>query len=64
MNNITTKTTPGFCPNCGSILPLLNLVGNVTCYACKKEYPPEGRFLALYLLCSRNKFQFNIYSFW
>ncbi|XP_053681771.1 DNA-directed RNA polymerase I subunit RPA12 [Sabethes cyaneus] len=30
--------TPGFCPECGSILPLLRMTGNVTCYSCHKSY--------------------------
>ncbi|XP_032676737.1 DNA-directed RNA polymerase I subunit RPA12 [Odontomachus brunneus] len=30
-----------FCPDCGSILPLLGEKGGVTCYACTKEWGPE-----------------------
>ncbi|GJQ68884.1 hypothetical protein Trydic_g6079 [Trypoxylus dichotomus] len=33
------STYPGFCSDCGSILPLLRERGNVTCYTCAKEYP-------------------------
>lgn len=36
------ETDPGFCPDCGSILPLLGDKGGVTCYACKKNWGPEG----------------------
>ncbi|XP_047000167.1 DNA-directed RNA polymerase I subunit RPA12 [Schistocerca americana] len=32
---------PGFCSECGSILPDLGSSGGVTCYTCKKEYGPE-----------------------
>lgn len=34
--------TPGFCPNCGSILPQLKLSGSVICYQCEKNYNPSG----------------------
>ncbi|XP_067625044.1 DNA-directed RNA polymerase I subunit RPA12 [Eurosta solidaginis] len=37
----TFNSEPGFCPVCGSILPLMNTVGNVVCYNCRKEFPPE-----------------------
>lgn len=36
------ETDPGFCPDCGSILPLLGDEGGVTCYACKREWPSDG----------------------
>ncbi|CAO1418913.1 unnamed protein product [Diamesa serratosioi] len=32
------KTTPGFCPNCGSILPQLKATGGVECYLCSTTY--------------------------
>ncbi|KAI4457782.1 dna-directed rna polymerase [Holotrichia oblita] len=32
---------PGFCSDCGSILPLLRDHGNVTCYTCEKEHSAE-----------------------
>ncbi|KAL1123835.1 hypothetical protein AAG570_001606 [Ranatra chinensis] len=32
---------PGFCPDCGSILPLLKGHGNVECYTCKNTFGPE-----------------------
>ncbi|XP_014205003.1 DNA-directed RNA polymerase I subunit RPA12 [Copidosoma floridanum] len=36
-------TSPGFCPDCGSILPLLDDTGDggVTCYACKRRWGPK-----------------------
>lgn len=36
------KITPGFCPNCGSILPHLRPNGKVKCYNCLTDWPPEG----------------------
>lgn len=33
---------PGFCTNCGTILPLLEPTGGVTCYFCKAKFGPEG----------------------
>ncbi|KAK0179534.1 hypothetical protein PV327_005278 [Microctonus hyperodae] len=35
------ETDPGFCPDCGSILPLLGDRGGVTCYACERAWGPE-----------------------
>ncbi|XP_055322226.1 DNA-directed RNA polymerase I subunit RPA12 [Sitodiplosis mosellana] len=35
------RITPGFCPNCGSILPYLRTTGNVKCYTCLHDWPPE-----------------------
>ncbi|XP_014275304.1 DNA-directed RNA polymerase I subunit RPA12 [Halyomorpha halys] len=32
---------PGFCPDCGSILPLLEESGTVKCYTCKRECSAE-----------------------
>ncbi|XP_024881322.1 DNA-directed RNA polymerase I subunit RPA12-like [Temnothorax curvispinosus] len=34
-------TAPGFCPDCGSVLPLLDERGGVTCYTCKREWDSE-----------------------
>uniref|UniRef100_U5EQG9 DNA-directed RNA polymerase subunit n=1 Tax=Corethrella appendiculata TaxID=1370023 RepID=U5EQG9_9DIPT len=34
----SNHTIPGFCPNCGSILPMLTQVGNVRCFACLSTY--------------------------
>lgn len=36
------KITPGFCPNCGSILPHMRPSGKVKCYNCLTDWPPEG----------------------
>nr|XP_019545667.2 DNA-directed RNA polymerase I subunit RPA12-like [Aedes albopictus] len=33
-----SSITPGFCPDCGSILPLLRMTGGVSCYSCHKAY--------------------------
>ncbi|KAL6261066.1 DNA-directed RNA polymerase I subunit RPA12 [Pogonomyrmex barbatus] len=35
-------TAPGFCPDCGSILPLLGKRGEVTCYTCKREWGSDA----------------------
>lgn len=40
------RITPGFCPNCGSILPYLRANGNVKCYTCLHDWPPEGEFVS------------------
>lgn len=53
------KTTPGFCPNCGSILPLLSHMGDIQCYTCRKSYPAEGTLAAPLLV---HNF-FNMYFF-
>lgn len=37
-------TVPGFCPDCGSVLPLLDEKGRVRCYTCKREWNSEGVF--------------------
>lgn len=37
--------TPGFCPNCGSILPPLKNSGGVTCFLCNRDFDPTGEFL-------------------
>ncbi|XP_052867815.1 DNA-directed RNA polymerase I subunit RPA12 [Anopheles cruzii] len=29
---------PGFCPDCGTILPLLRMAKTVFCYSCHSEY--------------------------
>ncbi|XP_014253169.1 DNA-directed RNA polymerase I subunit RPA12 [Cimex lectularius] len=33
---------PGFCPDCGSILPLLEDVSSVQCYSCKRIFDHEA----------------------
>ncbi|EAT37552.1 AAEL010468-PB [Aedes aegypti] len=38
-----TSVTPGFCADCGSILPLMRMTGTVHCYNCHKVYN-EGAF--------------------
>ncbi|XP_014220559.1 DNA-directed RNA polymerase I subunit RPA12 [Trichogramma pretiosum] len=45
-------TKPGFCPDCGSVLPLLKTHGGVTCWACKQTWGPEvfGDMKLSYLL--------------
>lgn len=43
------RITPGFCPNCGSILPYLRASGNVKCYNCLTDWPPEGEFESFHL---------------
>jgi tRNA(Ile2) C34 agmatinyltransferase TiaS len=34
---------PGFCPRCGTILPMLGSDGDVRCYNCKQAFGPEGK---------------------
>ncbi|XP_053670754.1 DNA-directed RNA polymerase I subunit RPA12 [Anopheles nili] len=29
---------PGFCPDCGSILPVLRMINKVTCYNCCSDF--------------------------
>ena len=33
--------SPGFCPDCGTILPFCRETGGVTCYACERKWEPE-----------------------
>ncbi|XP_070498226.1 DNA-directed RNA polymerase I subunit RPA12 [Chironomus tepperi] len=33
-----TEGTPGFCPDCGSIIPPMKSVGGSICYLCQKEH--------------------------
>lgn len=40
----TFTTTPEFCPDCGSILPLLRETGDVKCYACERQFPARGKY--------------------
>ncbi|XP_015185305.1 PREDICTED: DNA-directed RNA polymerase I subunit RPA12 [Polistes dominula] len=40
-NTVSFTTAPGFCPQCGSILPLLEEKGLVSCYCCKRNWGPE-----------------------
>jgi uncharacterized Zn finger protein (UPF0148 family) len=39
----TFSNEPGFCPKCGTILPLLGSEGDVICYNCKQTFGPEGK---------------------
>ncbi|GAB0092790.1 DNA-directed RNA polymerase subunit [Sergentomyia squamirostris] len=39
---LRTQGNPGFCPVCGSILPLLKASGDIECYACKNTLNPES----------------------
>jgi hypothetical protein len=38
-----TDVTPGFCPNCGTILPTLKQYGGVTCFLCNCEFDSSGK---------------------
>lgn len=40
----TFKSIPGFCPDCGAILPLLRSTGNVVCYTCSREFKDKGMY--------------------
>lgn len=53
---------PGFCPTCGSILPPLQVKGNVFCYNCKQEFLPEGKFEKKIMCCGLWKPLFIVYS--
>jgi len=48
------NVTPGFCPNCGSILPPLKSQGGVACFLCSKDFDPSGENQ------SSSKFQSNL----
>lgn len=38
-------TVPGFCPDCGSILPLLDEEkATVVCFACKRKWNSESLY--------------------
>ncbi|KAJ9583377.1 hypothetical protein L9F63_022284 [Diploptera punctata] len=39
--SIKLTSEPGFCPDCGTILPLLSDKDGVRCYICKKVYGSE-----------------------
>lgn len=38
----TFQAAPGFCPDCGTILPQLKEKGGVSCYFCNREFSSEG----------------------
>lgn len=46
-NTVSFISTPGFCSDCGSILPLLGERGDVKCYACQRTWGPEGTYLSV-----------------
>lgn len=41
----TFSSYPGFCSDCGSILPLLREKGSIVCYTCAKEYSIDGKMV-------------------
>ncbi|XP_034181716.1 RNA polymerase I subunit RpI12 isoform X2 [Osmia lignaria lignaria] len=41
-NTVSFISTPGFCSDCGSILPLLGETGDVKCYACQRTWGTEA----------------------
>lgn len=46
----TFQKVPGFCPDCGSILPPLRGKGGVTCYTCTRVFDGdlnEGKFFKI-----------------
>ncbi|XP_011494917.1 PREDICTED: DNA-directed RNA polymerase I subunit RPA12 [Ceratosolen solmsi marchali] len=56
-NKASFITTAGFCPDCGSILPLLNNQRGVTCYSCSRNWEPEvfGYMSMIYTVTFNNK---------
>ncbi|CAG2067660.1 unnamed protein product [Timema podura] len=50
MSNRSFCNEPGFCPDCGGILPLLGEKGGVTCYTCKQLFGPEGN-VVVFITC-------------
>lgn len=40
---MTTQTVPGFCPDCGSVLPDMKTSGGMTCFLCEKEHDASGK---------------------
>nr|CAD7430731.1 unnamed protein product [Timema monikensis] len=51
MSNRSFCNEPGFCPDCGGILPLLGEKGGVTCYTCKQLFGPEGNSVVAVITC-------------
>ncbi|KAF5299195.1 hypothetical protein FQA39_LY02368 [Lamprigera yunnana] len=41
-NKYTFASSPSFCSDCGSILPLLEDQHGIRCYRCSRYYPPEA----------------------
>ncbi|XP_047356028.1 DNA-directed RNA polymerase I subunit RPA12 [Vespa velutina] len=60
-NTVSFKTAPGFCPDCGSILPLLGDKGNVTCYSCKRSWGHEvfGDMAMTYTISFKSKSSYS-----
>lgn len=58
------RITPGFCPNCGSILPFLRPTGNVKCYNCLTDWPPEGKLILNEKLMNKVLIRFNNKLLW
>lgn len=40
----TFSTAPGFCSDCGSILPPLREKGGVACYTCSREFSADCKY--------------------
>jgi len=53
-------SAPGFCPDCGSILPLLGEEDSVICYACKRKWGYEGTFQIIFIVVKKQIF-YNIF---
>ncbi|XP_012533686.1 DNA-directed RNA polymerase I subunit RPA12 [Monomorium pharaonis] len=53
-------TAPGFCPDCGSILPLVKETGGITCYTCKRKWDSEvfGDMNMLHTIHFNNKYTY------
>ncbi|KAG7203915.1 hypothetical protein KM043_016938 [Ampulex compressa] len=51
-NSISFISTPGFCSDCGSILPLLEVKSGVICYGCDRNWSAEafGNMAETYIL--------------
>ncbi|KAJ8933738.1 hypothetical protein NQ314_013831 [Rhamnusium bicolor] len=54
----TFQKIPGFCPDCGSILPSLTGTGGVTCYTCNRLF--AGDLMEVYQSsCVKYTIHFN-----
>lgn len=61
----TFTTVPGFCSDCGSILPQLQEKGNINCYSCGREFAPEGKGLTFEILkFQSHRVKYSICSTW
>lgn len=36
------KTSSGFCPDCGTILPSIKSSGDINCYNCDRNFTADG----------------------